>query len=188
MAFAVRRHHGSWILIKKAWLRFSRTFFLYAHCLLFTLGELPARLVGFVLFCFIFLFITPRFFTCTLISAPALSIFSLILQNSKAGWEESKLSLQKANTNYLTTSVRKHLDVFGTEMAEKYCPPDSTVLWHRAPHPFSPNCYGHEQTLRFGCMGRAALLHTPWSEISAVLKLSFFYHWLWQDELITSAF
>lgn len=33
---------------------FSRTFFLHAHCLLFTLGDFPARLVGFVLFLFFF--------------------------------------------------------------------------------------------------------------------------------------
>lgn len=63
-------------------------------------------------------------------------------------------------------------------MAGKLCPPDSTVLWHRPPTPFPHTAVDMEQMLCFGSMGRAPLLHAPCSEISALLKLSFLYHWL----------
>lgn len=66
------------------------------------------------------------FFLCTEISAAALSIFGLILKNAKAVTKESRLTLQKANINYLTTALGK----FRREMARKSKPesPDRAVV------------------------------------------------------------
>jgi len=87
------------------------------------------------------------FSLCTLISALALSIFGLILKNSKAGSKESKISLQKVNINYLIASVRKHsLDKFRIEMARTPGSPDRPVLWFKPITPFPSVAIDTEQT------------------------------------------
>lgn len=137
------------------------------------------------------------FFICTLVSAPALSIFSLILKNSKAGSKESKLSLQKANTNYLTTSVRKHSsDKFRREMARKPGSPGRPVVGLKPAVPFSQwllirNKCGllallHElprQSRRWQSITRCAV---PGGKILAMLNPRFFRYWL-QEQIVTSA-
>lgn len=110
----------------------SKIFLVSTSPFIYPKREFMARLV--VVWGFFFSKATLVFFIRTLISAPALSIFALILKNSKAGSKESKLSLQKANSNYLTTSS----DKFGIEMARKPGSPDRAVLWFKPTSPFPP--------------------------------------------------
>lgn len=136
------------------------------------------------------------FLICALIPVPALSIFGLILKNSKAGSKESKLSLQKANINYLTTAVRKHsLDKFGIGMARKPGSPDRPVLWFK-PTPMAVDMEQmglsgtwllQELTRQSGRWQSIARCAVPGGKILPILNLCFFYYWL-QEQIATSTF
>lgn len=85
---------------------------------------------------------------CFNLSPSFVNIWSYL--NSKVGLKESKLSFQKVNINYLTTSIRKHsLEKFRIAMARKLGSPDRPVLWFKPTSPFPPEAADMEQMWLF---------------------------------------
>lgn len=90
MAFPVRRHHNNLILVKKVLLCLQQDIFLCVRCHLFTLGELPARLVSFG-FVFFFFHNTKVFYLYFNLSPSFVNIWSYLKElQSRVGRKQTR--------------------------------------------------------------------------------------------------